>query len=131
MGAWSSLVRLLVSRPFSKDELTLLVSELGSVTDLGSFPLHFAALRRDPRFAMFLIQQGAQVNAFNLFGETALHWAVKADREEVIASLLGSGASAHFADAEGKTPLDWAMEEGNFHLLPILRRDMRMLSSPC
>ena len=97
---------------------------------MGSTALHFAALRRDARFVLFLLQQeGIQADTINFYGETALHWAVKADREQVVTLLLASGAQADFSDSQGASPIDWASEEGHFHLLPLLRRDPCLSSS--
>ena len=118
MSTWNPLVRALVRSPFCESELALLVAYIHDVTDAGSTALHFAALRRDPRFVMFLLQQeGVQVDTMNLFGETALHWAVKADREQVVSLLLHHGARADFVDSEGASPIAWASDEiGRAHV---------------
>ena len=130
MKKWSPLLRALVGNSFCENQLTLLLADIHDVTDMGSTVLHFAALRRDPRFVVFLLQQeGVQVDTINVYGETALHWAVKADREQVILFLLAKGARADFLDSQGASPIDWATEEGHHHLLPLLRRD-RPCASP-
>ena len=122
MTEWNPLLRALVRNPFCESELYLLVAHLHDVTVMGSTALHFAALRRDPRFVSFLLQQeGILVDTTNLYGETALHWAVKADREQVVSLLLASGAQPDSADSEGASPIDWASEEGHHHLLPLLQ----------
>ena len=123
MSEWNPLLRALVTEPFCESELTLLVDYIHDLTDTGSTALHYAALRKDPRFVMFLLkQEGVEVDTINLFGETALHWAVKADREQVVIVLLASKASPLFTDSQGASPKDWASEEGHFHLLPLFRR---------
>ena len=122
MSAWNPLLKSLVRNAFCESELSLLLGDVQSVTDMGSTPLHFAALRKDPRFVLFLMQQeGVQVDVTNLYGETALHWAVKADRALVLSHLLDSGAQSDLADSQGASPIDWASEEGHYHLLPLLR----------
>ena len=124
MSTWNPLLRALVRSPFCESELSLLLVHLHDVTDMGSTALHFAALRRDPRFVLFLLQQeGIRMNTINQFGETALHWAVKADREQAISLLLISGARLDLTDSQGALPIDWACEEGHHHLLPLLQRE--------
>ena len=122
MREWNPLLRALVRNAFCESELSLLVGNIHDVTDMGSTALHFAALRKDPRFVVFLLlQEGVQVDLINLYGETALHWAVKADREQVLSHLLDSGAQSDLADSQGASPIEWASEEGHYHLLPLLR----------
>ena len=131
MSSWNPLLRALVRNPFCESELSLLVVHLHEVTDMGSTALHFAALRRDPRFVMFFLQrEGVQVDAINQFGETALHWAVKANREQGVSLLLIAGALPYFKDSQGASPIDWASEEGHYHLLPLLRQDPRHSPAP-
>jgi ankyrin repeat protein len=129
MSGWNPLLQAMVRNPFCESELLHLLAHLHEVTHLGSTALHFAALRRDPRFVMFLLQQdGVQIDTSNRYGETALHWAVKADREQVVSLLLASGAQPDSADSEGASPIDWASEEGHHHLLPLLQSTIRLLS---
>ena len=83
------------------------MSYIPKVADVGSTALHFASLRRDPRFVVFLLkQEGIQVDTINVYGETALHWAVKVDREQVIHSLLEAGAQSDVLDSQGASPID-------------------------
>jgi ankyrin len=60
-----------------------------------------------------LIQQKADVNAPQVDGATALHWAVRADDLELTDLLLRSGAHVSAANAEGATPLLLATQNGN------------------
>ena len=60
----------------------------------------------DASLVQFLIDQGADVNAVES-GEkyTALHFAARDQRLEIVETLLGAGAKADVRDAKGKTPL--------------------------
>ena len=124
MSTWNPLFQALARNAFCESELSLLLTYKSEITALGSTALHFAALRGDARFVQFLLQQeGIRVNTQNFYGETALHWAVKADREHAITCLLDLGAQSDLADADGGSPIDWASEEDHSHLLPLLRKD--------
>jgi ankyrin repeat protein/mono/diheme cytochrome c family protein len=69
----------------------------------GSTPLMFAALYGDAESVGQLIDRGADVNAANEAGATALMWAVDdADKTRV---LLEHGADANATSGEGATPL--------------------------
>ena len=126
---WSPLISVLVRNPYDEGEMLRHMRDIPIQTTYGSSPLHFAALRRDPRFTQFLLANGVQVNQTNLYGESALHWAVKANREQTISTLLDAGGQPDLADSSGATPIDWAFEEEHFHLLPLLRGSKRTVPS--
>ena len=130
MTTWSPLIRTLVRGSFREDEMNHLASFIHLSTAYGSTPLHFAALRRDVRFAQSLLRHGIDVDVRNLFMETPLHWAVKQGHLEVVLFLLSSGAQVDALDAEGLSPRDWAIEEDQFHLLPLLRLPATPSSAP-
>ena len=134
MVKWNPLIRALVREDFNEEELSRIVEDdpdhLRMVTKLGSTPLHFAALRKDPRFVTFLLERGAEANTFNFYRETALHWAVKAGGDRVVSVLMEAGALSDLADADNGTPIDWAEEEGHTHLLPLLQKRTRRSSRP-
>jgi ankyrin repeat protein len=126
MTGWSPLIRYVVREAFSETELGRLMEDLNQTSTYGSYPLHFAALRRDPRFvAFFLQQEGEDVNKVNFFRESALHWAVKSGREEVVSALLQANARPDLRDSDNASPIDWAVQEDQTHLLPLLRGSNR------
>ena len=110
---------------FSEASLMEMLPLIHDTTTQGSFPLHFAALRKDVRYVRRLIQLGVAVNSVNFYLETPLHWAVKAGHADVVRVLLEAGACVHMEDADSHSPSDWAIEEGQSHLLAFLRPPSR------
>src|SRR5262245_51154934 len=60
-----------------------------------------------------LIQQKADVNAPQVDGATALHWAIHRDDLESADLLIGAGAKVDVKNREGVTPLSMAALYGN------------------
>src|SRR5580658_7131213 len=60
-----------------------------------------------------LLQQKANVNAVQVDGTTALHWAVQANDLETADLLIRAGAKVSAANREGATPLMLASINGN------------------
>jgi ankyrin repeat protein len=60
-----------------------------------------------------LLQRKANVNAPQIDGTTALHWAVRADDLETADLLIRAGANVSAANDEGATPLLLATTDGN------------------
>ena len=56
-------------------------------------PLHRASVKNYFKIANLLIQNGADINAIDIFGYTPLVWAVKADAVEIADVLLQMGSS--------------------------------------
>ena len=54
-------------------------------------PLHKASVKNYFKIANLLIQNGADINAIDIFGFTPLVWAVKADAVEIADVLLQMG----------------------------------------
>jgi uncharacterized protein len=64
-----------------------------------------------------LLQQKANVNAAQVDGTTALHWAVQANDLETADLLIRAGAKVSAANREGATPLMLASVNGNAAML--------------
>ena len=60
-----------------------------------------------------LLQQKANVNAPQIDGTTALHWAVQADDLETADLLIRAGANVSAANRAGATPMLIATTDGN------------------
>jgi ankyrin len=60
-----------------------------------------------------LLQQKADVNAPQVDGTTALHWAVRADNLETADLLLRAGAKISATNREGSTPIQLAAMNGS------------------
>lgn len=77
----------------------------------GSTALHWAIDKKHIAVAIYLIQEGGDVNlASKRYGNTPLHWAVWRGLPEMVGILLNHGADASAKDQDGKTPLDMARE---------------------
>lgn len=87
--------------------LRLLLSKgltLADVDQAGQLPIHVS----HPRSLDVLVRAGADVNAVDALGRTALHRAASSGRVDLVNELLRLGASVFRTDAEGRTPLHLA-----------------------
>ena len=76
-------------------------------------PLIDAVKRQDVVAANALLDRGADVNAAEGDGATALHWAAQLDDPTMVDLLLESGAAADAANRFNVTPLELASLNGN------------------
>ncbi|KAH0794026.1 ankyrin repeat protein [Histomonas meleagridis] len=67
--------------------------------------------------ARYLVEKGANVNAKNFAGYTALHWAAYTGRDETLLLLKQSGANIEARTEDGKTPLIMAAFRGNIDFI--------------
>jgi len=77
-------------------------------------------MRADAAAVRTLLQQKADVNAPQIDGATALHWAVYRDDLETAQLLLRAGARANVANRSGITPLAMACLYGNVNMINTL-----------
>lgn len=66
-----------------------------------------------------LVELGANVNVADLYGGTALHFAIGSHREEMVHFLVKSGADIHQADHEGRNGLHFAIAEESKELVSL------------
>ena len=83
-------------------------------------PVADAVEHRDPDAVRTLLLAGADVNAPQPDGATALHWAAHWDDLETAVLLVGAGARANVANAYGVTPLMLACTNGGLPLVETL-----------
>ena len=83
-------------------------------------PLADAARRGDWAAVRTLVAAGADVNARQGDGTTALHWASHRDNREMAARLVRAGAEVNATNDLGVTPLWAACENGSPALVAIL-----------
>ena len=76
-------------------------------------PLADAAEKRDTSTLRTLLEQGVDVNAPQVDGMTALHWAAYQDDFETAKALVQKGADVEAANRYGATPLSPACTNGN------------------
>jgi len=76
-----------------------------------------AAMRGDKAAIRSLIQKKADVNAAQVDGATAVHWAVYRDDFEILEMLIAAGARVNVANREGATPIQMASLYGNARVI--------------
>jgi ankyrin repeat protein len=86
------------------------VATLGAA---GSADLADAAMRGNKDAVRSLLQKKSDVNAAQVDGTTALHWAVRADDLETADLLIRAGATVSAANREGVTPMQLAAINGS------------------
>ena len=90
--------------------LLLAIAGLQAVADA---PLADAAEKMDRARVRVLLKQRVDVNAPQIDGMTALHWATHHDDREIVDELLRAGANVKAASRYGVTPLSLACTNGN------------------
>jgi ankyrin repeat protein len=83
-------------------------------------PLADAAEKMDRAAVRALVKERADVNAAQVDGMTALHWAAYHDDREVAELLVKAGANAKAASRYGVTPLSLACTNGNAAVVDLL-----------
>src|SRR5713226_1132455 len=71
----------------------------------GDLRLVEAVKNSDRAAVRTLLQKGADVNASEIDGTTALHWAVNRDDLQTVELLLGAGANVKVVNRYGVNPL--------------------------
>jgi ankyrin repeat protein len=73
--------------------------------------------------ASLLIKAGADLNAQDVFGHSALMWAAMyGEAPDIITALLDAGADAKVKDEKGKTAFDYALENWRMAGTEVIRR---------
>src|SRR6476646_12109855 len=86
-------------------------------------PLAEAAQKKDRPAIRALLEQHADVNAPQVDGMTALHWAAYQDDLETAELLVHAGANANAANRYGVTPLSLACTNGNAPIVELLLKN--------
>jgi ankyrin repeat protein len=100
--------------------LILMLVAGGSAYAQSGAPLASAAERKDHARLSTLLKQGADVNASQADGMTALHWGVYLDDLPTTTLLIGAGANVKAANRYGVTPLSLASANGNTQIVALL-----------
>src|ERR1700704_1499969 len=98
----------------------LILITSAAVAGTNPSPLADAAEKSDRPAIRALLKQHASVNAPQIDGMTALHWAAYQDDLESARLLLKAGASLTATNREGVTPLSLACVNGNTEFIDAL-----------
>jgi ankyrin len=98
----------------------LLLGAAAFVTGAGPSEVADAMAKGDKAALRLLLQQKADVNARQVDGATALHWAVHRDDLEAADLLIRAGADVNAANRHGVTPLAMASLGGNASMIDSL-----------
>ena len=79
-----------------------------------------AVKRNEPTTARALLEQGADVNAAQVDGMTALHWAAYHDDLQTTKLIVAAGASVDARNRYGVAPLSLACKNGNAAIVELL-----------
>jgi ankyrin repeat protein len=104
------------------------------VASIGTEPLCAFALLREPNHARIAdaaerhdeaavrdaLQSGSDVNAAQVDGMTALHWAVYHDDQQIAVALIKAGADAQAVNRYGVAPLSIACTNGSGAIVELL-----------
>ncbi len=102
--------------------VVLMLAAAASSVYAATSPVADAVMKGDTVTLLRLLRDKADVNAPQVDGTTALHWAVYRDDVDTADRLLRAGASADVANREGVTPLAMASMQGNGTLIERLIR---------
>jgi ankyrin repeat protein len=100
--------------------LVVLLLTASAVPAASAASLADAAEKKDRAKVTALLKQGADVNASQADGMTALHWAAHHDDVSLVTQLLKSGARAGAANRYDVTPLSLACTNGNAEIVALL-----------
>src|SRR5262245_50905543 len=103
----------MITRMFVGLGLTLTLLATGVALGAGRSDVADAAMKGDKAALRTLIAQKFDVNAPQVDGATALHWAVYRDDLETAELLIRAGAKVNVANREKITPLAMACLYGN------------------
>ncbi len=92
----------------------------GSYGAVARAPLADAVEQRDKTSVRTLVKTGIDVNAAQVDGTTALHWAAYHDDAETVALLAQAGANANAVNRYGVPPLAQACTNGNAAIVKLL-----------
>jgi ankyrin repeat protein len=104
-------------RSISSAALCLLLAAVCAAADS---QLASAIKAGDRQHALAMIASGADVNAAQPDGTTALHWAVYRQDTELVRTLLAHGANPKVVNTFGSTPLAEAIKVTNLELVAML-----------
>lgn len=79
-------------------------------TEQGLTMVQYASLLGREQMLSYLLIKGADPNMQNIYGQTALHYAVTQDNSYILNILLNAGALVDITDERGNSPIDLAIK---------------------
>ena len=117
------MTKLTRNAPMTKMRLTVAIAlvalSLPGLVEAG--PIHQAAKNGDVDKVRRLIEEGADPNALNREGGTALHWAALKKHADVARVLVKAGAKPGLAGDIGASPLEMARTLGEWEVVSAIR----------
>ena len=83
------------------------------VSDNDHTALFYASLSNSTEVIRLLLQNGANANKRDLYGDTPVHHAARSNSTEAIAVLVEHGASINIKNIDGEKPIDHARRWNN------------------
>src|SRR5207249_5430167 len=113
------LISFMIARALASSVFVLLfvtgAGAAGNRSDVAN-----AVMKRDNAAVRALLQRKVDVNAAQVDGATAIHWAVYNDDLETADLLIRAGANVKVANLDGATPLAMACLYGNTAMIDML-----------
>lgn len=110
-GTLAAMSGLAEMKTMLAEDASLVHSRINGTND--ERPVHWAALSGNIEVVTLLLDNGAEVDAVDAQGLTALHWAAWQGQPEVARLLVGRGASVDLVSVAGNTALDRAISDGH------------------
>ena len=118
------LLHLLVSGGFGAEAIREEIERGADVNrrdEIGSTPLHRAAVDSGEEVVALLLREGADVNAQDYeYGATPLHLACHRGDFSIVATLLANGANPNFVTDEGNVAAAYSAARGDDKMLALL-----------
>jgi len=92
----------------------------GGTSELHATPLIFAASSGSAAIVELLLSRGADIEAIDSHGATAIDDAAGADKLKMVALLAGAGANVNTRGGDGNTPLHFAAWNGHGDVVRLL-----------
>lgn len=98
----------------AKEAVSPAVQQVIDIRDAkGHTALHWASYKGHLMICMYLVRQGADLNATDQLGNTPLHWAAQQDHNNVIHYLTRHGADASLGDTKNQSPIVHAIKKAH------------------
>lgn len=113
-------VKLIFSKNFHTINGDLLDKQLSSIEmdpkSWGRRPIHVATIGGHIQIVKYLVENGANINIKNKYGDTALHFCVHHNCYQIYSYLLVKGADPNILNNVNLSPIDVAKQQNKYDL---------------